>query len=107
MQTNLKTIQDVINHLEKIPEKKWCVGQVVDNKGRHCAMGHLNKALRGDPEYDFSNQWFEDTERNDALGLSNRLGFSADMLAAANNRNILSPKTGALEYLKAVQKAQS
>lgn len=44
----LKTKQDFIEFFEAIPEKKWCKGQLSDNKGRHCAMGHLNDLFKDD-----------------------------------------------------------
>jgi len=32
-----------INKFQAIPEKEWCRGLYVDNRGRKCAIGHCNQ----------------------------------------------------------------
>lgn len=43
-----ETLEDVRDYLNTIPSKKWCGYIRDDGKGKHCALGHLDKALGRD-----------------------------------------------------------
>jgi hypothetical protein len=41
-----KTRKEFVDFFKKIPDTKWCQHQMTDEKGRHCAVGHMNHYLR-------------------------------------------------------------
>lgn len=43
----LKTASDFKRFFEGIPAKKWCVKDIIDSKGRHCAIGHVDRIPAG------------------------------------------------------------
>jgi hypothetical protein len=37
----VKTARDFIDYFTAIPDDKWCIGDFTNDKGQHCAIGHL------------------------------------------------------------------
>jgi hypothetical protein len=40
-QEALKITKKFINFYSRIPEKKWCIGELDNNQGQQCALGHI------------------------------------------------------------------
>lgn len=99
------TIQSVIDYIKSIPAKKFCTGVVYDGKGRNCVMGHLNIAIRGEPQYDYSAAMlYGGQESNDAKTALRKVGVRPIDLVIANNSDPLNPKRGAIKYLESLIK---
>lgn len=47
--TNQKFLQQVIAHLEEIPDERWCEGKVHEGEAR-CGWGHVYAWMYGDAE---------------------------------------------------------
>jgi len=43
----MKTLTDVRNFLNEIPDEKWCMNSFENAQGQRCALGHINHALCG------------------------------------------------------------
>ena len=83
-----KSVEQVYNYLNEIPEDKWCKHTVENKDGQCCALGHLGKAVEGQPEYDWDLKYMLED-----------IGVNIWNLAEANN-NSKSAKQGSLDYLK-------
>lgn len=61
----MKTIQDLISHLETIPKDKWAIGLrgvPNENPTTFCVMGHIGLALGGGCFSYLADKWCEDRQ---------------------------------------------
>jgi hypothetical protein len=102
-----QTITDLIEFTESIPEEQWCVGTRNDGEGRHCFLGHLDKAIGLDSDAEFDDPSVELVAKliPDAYThnpLYPDFDFPELKVVIANNDNPDNPKQGVLNYLKSV-----
>lgn len=95
MEKKFKTIKDLVEFVESIPEDKWAKGVRNDGNGRHCFLGHLDTAL-GDPE-SYEDRSIEVVEK--LIPEPWEKGQWELKIVNINN-NSENPKEGVLDYLK-------
>lgn len=92
----MKTIDELIEFYENIPEDQWCSG-IIESVGRCCALGHLFNSDHYDSSIlvKFSSRGFSLPEVNDAC----RITFYKDQL----NIQLVygKPKENILKFLRA------
>lgn len=93
----IKTLNDLKMFFESIPEDQWITELLEDDKGRRCALGHLNYHLSGN--YTFTPK---------CMNLLKSLGINRSMLIDRNNGALIkggTPKSRTLDYLNSFQDA--
>lgn len=55
----MKTLKDLRNWANNIPEEEWTINELEDEDGRRCVAGHLNFHLHGYAEWKEMGQDYE------------------------------------------------